>query len=161
MPLQSSNPTFNFLCDLKQGCWPLWASFPICGLGAGIRGCSGCHPPPILSRFLAAQLDPLVGPSCPQVIRGKQWGLRAGGSPSRQLLPLRRAPQCCLPSPCCGNKRPCAPSKQGTGREASVGGRRDGHGARGGDDRQLEAVLIHQSVVTAPRALQPPRGQAS
>lgn len=111
---------------------------------------------PTLSRFLAAQLDPLPGPSCPQVIRGKQWGWRAEGSPSRQLLPLRGAPQCCLPSPCCGNKRPCGPSKQGTGREASVGGRRDGHGARGRDDRRLEAVPIHQSAVTAPRALQPP-----
>ncbi|CAI9157253.1 unnamed protein product [Rangifer tarandus platyrhynchus] len=62
-------------------------------------------------------------------------------------------------SPRCENKRPCGRSKQGTGREASVGGRRDGHGARGGDGRQLEAVPIHQSAVTAPGAPRPPAAQ--
>ena len=40
-----------------------------------------------------------------------------------------------------------------------MGGRRDGHGARGGDGRQLEAVPIHQSAVTAPGALRPPAAQ--
>ena len=34
-----------------------------------------------------------------------------------------------------------------------MGGRRDGHGARGGDGRQLEAVPIHQSAVTDARLL--------
>lgn len=107
--------------------------------------------PPTPSEF-----HPMAGLSCLQVIRGKQWGSKAGGSPSRQLLPLRGAPQHCLPCPCCVNKRPCRPSKQGARRKASVGGRRDGHGARGGDGQRLEVVPIHQSPVTAPRALQPP-----
>ena len=131
--------------------------FPIWGLEFEASPATIAPLPP--RRFLTAQLDPLADPSCPQVIRGTQWGSRAGGSPSRQLLPLKGAPQHCRPSPRCENKRPCGRSKQGTGREASVGGRRDGHGARGGDGRQLEAVPIHQSAVTAPGALRPPAAQ--
>lgn len=40
-----------------------------------------------------------------------------------------------------------------------MGGRRDGHGARGGDGWRLEAVPIHQSAVTAPGAPRPPAAQ--
>lgn len=40
-----------------------------------------------------------------------------------------------------------------------MGGRSNGHGARGGDGRRLEAVPIHQSAVTAPGALRPPAAQ--
>ena len=137
----------------------LGLSFPSAIWGLEFEAPPASHHPPPPSGFLAAQLDPSAGPSCPQVIRGTQWGSRAGGSPSRQLLPQKGAPQRCPPSPCCENKRPCGRSKQGTGREASVGGRRDGHGARGGDGRQLEAVPIHQSAVTAPGALRPPAAQ--
>lgn len=40
-----------------------------------------------------------------------------------------------------------------------MGGRSNGHGARGGDGRRLEVVPIHQSAVTAPGALRPPAAQ--
>lgn len=55
-------PTFNFLCDLKKGCCPLWASFPICGLGAGIRGFSGCHHPPFRSDSWQLSWTPWLAP---------------------------------------------------------------------------------------------------
>lgn len=158
-PGSSPSPPSHSLCDPRQGCCPLWA--PASHLGSGGWNSRFLQPPPpptpLPSSFLSSW--PLSWPSCPQVIRGTQWGLGAGGSLSRQLLPLKEAPQCCPPSPCCGNKRPCGRSKRGAGREASVGGHSDGHGARGGDGRRLEAVPIHPSAVTAPGAQRPPAAQ--